>query len=166
MFDEAHRRHDGVVDRGAARRYERRERALHVRPRLRPSGLRPRLVVERDEEEFIRRIEQPEQELADRSARVLDALAVHAVADVEQHTQTDRDAIVRELRHLLLDAVLVDVERLARQVGDEVAFGVGDGRRDAGELDTRGERTLGAEGRRLRREACGRGGDENERRET
>ena len=97
------------------------------------SGLRP--VVERHHEELVGGIEQVEQEPVDGRARVLDPLAEHAVADVEQHAEADRHALVGELRDRLLHAVLEDLERLARQAGDQMPFGVGDGGGDAGELD-------------------------------
>ena len=61
--------------------------------------------------------EQLEQEPLDRRARVDDALAEHAVADVEQHAEPDRHALVGELRDGLRLAVLVDLERLTRQAG-------------------------------------------------
>ena len=72
-------------------------------------------MVERHQEELVGRVEQIEQEPLDRRARVLDALAEHAVADVEQHAEADRHALVRELRDRLRVAVLEDLERLARR---------------------------------------------------
>jgi len=107
---------------------------------VRPAGQRPRAVVERDEEELVGFVEQREEEAAHGGAGVRDALAVHAVADVEQQAQTDRDALVRERRHVLLLAVLVDCERLAWQTGDEMAFLVRDRGRKAGQLDAGRER--------------------------
>ena len=59
-------------------------------------------------------VEQLEQEPLDRRARVADALAEHAVADVEQQPQAERHALVRELRDRLLVAVLEDLERVLR----------------------------------------------------
>jgi hypothetical protein len=57
----------------------------------------------------------------DRGARVLDALAEHAVAGVEQHAEADRNPLARELRDRLRLAVLVHGEGLSPQTGDEPA---------------------------------------------
>jgi hypothetical protein len=54
-------------------------------------------------------------------------LAVHAGAAVEQDRQRDRQRIFREVGHGLEDAVLVDLEVLLHESGDEVAGAVGDG---------------------------------------
>ena len=59
------------------------------------------VVVERHQEVLVGRVEQLEEKPLDRRARVLDPLAEHAVADVEQHAQADRHAFVGELRDLL-----------------------------------------------------------------
>ena len=71
-------------------------------------------MVEGHQEELVGRIEQLEQELVDRRARIVHPLAEHAVADVEQHAEADRHALARELRDGLPHAVLVDLERVAR----------------------------------------------------
>jgi hypothetical protein len=123
---------------------------LDVRLLARPPGEHARSMVEGDEKEFVGGIEQLEQETIDRRARVLDALAEHAVADVEQHAQADRHALVRELRHGLFDAVLVHLERLAFQVEERMPLVIRDRRRDAGDLHTRLEGVLVAD-RRWRR---------------
>ena len=113
---ERQRLEDGVVDGGAAGRLDRRERALELVLRAASTPVSGRgLVVERQHEELVGRVEQVEEEPVDRRARVLDALAEHAVADVEQQAEADRHALVRELRDRLLLAVLEDFERLARQ---------------------------------------------------
>jgi hypothetical protein len=132
---------DGVVDRGAARGLDPGQGPLHVFFGLGPPGERPRPMVEREDEELVGRIEQIGEETIDGGARVLDALAEHAVADVEQQAEADRDAFIGELRDGLGLAVFEDLERFARKSRDQVAFGVGDGGGDADELDARLEGT-------------------------
>jgi len=73
--------------------------------------------------------------VTDGQPRVLDPPAEHAVADVEEHPEAERHALVGELRDGLRHAVLVHLERLTGQSLDEVALLVEDGRRDAGDLD-------------------------------
>ena len=92
-------------------------------------------MIERRDEEFVVRIQQFEQEAVDRGARVLDALPEHAVADVDQHAETDGDPLVRELTNFLALPVLEDVERIARQTFDEVPLAVDHRRIDARDLD-------------------------------
>ena len=67
------------------------------------------------------RVEQVDEEPLDRRPGVLDAAAEHAVADVEQQAETERHPLVRELRDRQALAVLVYLERLFRQPGDELA---------------------------------------------
>ena len=115
-------------------------------------------MVERHQEELVCGIEQVEQKPVDGRARILDAAAEHAVADVEEHAQTDGDALARELGDGLRIAVLEHLEGLARQVDDQMTFAVGDGGGDAGDLDAGPKRTFGPE-RRLRGQRGGRGDD-------
>ena len=68
---------------------------------------------------------------------------LHAAAAVEQHDAGDRLDVVRENGQLLLDAVVVDFEVVAREVGREVPLRVSDRRVDC----DRARR--GAERRRL-----------------
>jgi hypothetical protein len=133
-----------------------RQRVTHVALLARPAGQRVRPMVERHQEELVGGIEQLEQELVDRRARIVHPLAEHAVADVEQHAEPDRHALVGELRHRLQDAVLVDLKRLAPESGDRVSFLVDDRRRDAGDLDAGLKQAAVGDGRLLRDET-GRG---------
>ena len=87
-------------------------------------------MVERHQEELVGGIEQIEQKAVDRRAGVLDPLAEHAVADVEEHTEADRHALARELRDRLAHAVFEELEGLPLEAGDEVPVLVGDRRRD------------------------------------
>ena len=100
-------------------------------------GQHVRLVVEGEDEEFVLVIELLEQETIDRGARVGDAAAEHAVADVEQDAEADGHALAGELRERLLLAVLVDLEVVASEVADEMAVGVAHRHRDAGDVDAR-----------------------------
>ena len=68
----------------------------------------------------------------------------HAPADVEHQAEVHRRRGVvavagREVADRLLPAVLVDLEVVERQVGDEVSFPVGDGGADVDEVDARPE---------------------------
>jgi hypothetical protein len=83
----------------------------------------------------------PGSSSSNRRARVLDALAEHAIARVEQHAKADRDALVGELRDLLQLAVLAHLEGLAPQTGDEPSLGVTNRHRDAGDFDAGPEQT-------------------------
>jgi hypothetical protein len=114
-------------------------------------------MIECQDEELVRLVEQLEQEPIDRGACILDALAEHAVADVERDAEAHRHPLVGELGDRLADAVLEDGERFASQAGDEVSVLVGDGRRDADDFDAGLERPVGSERRLLRRQQRGRG---------
>ena len=115
-------------------------------------------MVERHQEEFVGGVEQVEQKPVHGGARIFDAAAEHTVADIEEHAQTDGDALARELGDGLRVAVLEYFEGLAREVGDQVALAVSDGGGDAGDFDAGLERTFGPEGR-LRGQRRGRGDD-------
>ena len=126
---------DRIVRRRAAERPQPVERGADHVGRIRPGGDEARLVVEGEDEELVRRIEQLEEKPVDGGTRILDALAIHAVADVEQHAEADRHALARELRHGLAFAVLEDVERVAVEPRDQAAFGITHGGRHADHLD-------------------------------
>src|SRR5204862_3676670 len=109
--------------------------------RIGPCGDDVRLVVEREDEELVRRIEELEEETVDGAARILNALAVHAVARVEKDAQSDRHARARQLRNSLALAVLEDVERVPVESRGEPTFRISDGRGDADDLHARLEQT-------------------------
>ena len=91
-------------------------------------------MVEGHHEELVAGIEKVLEKRLDRLARVVDAAAVHAVADVQQNRQADGNALVGELGNLLPDAVLVNLEGLARQPGHQAAVLIADRGGDAGQL--------------------------------
>ena len=122
-------------------------------------------MVERHQKKLVGRVEQIEQKPVDRCAGIIEAAAEHAVADVEQHAETHRHTLSRELRDLLPVAVLEDLERVPRQVGHQMALAVGDRRRNAGELNAGLERALQPDRRLLRRQR-GDGGDDAENRQA
>jgi len=115
-------------------------------------------VVERHQEEFVGGVEQVEQKPVHGGARIFDAAAEHTVADIEEHAQTDGDALARELGDGLPIAVLKYFEGVARQVDDQMTLAVGDGGGDASDLDAGAKWTFGPE-RRLRGQRRGRGDD-------
>ena len=92
-------------------------------------------MVERGEEELVRRVEQREQEALDGGPRIRDSLPEHAVADVQQHAQPHGDALVGEGGDRLLDAILPDRKGFPWQPRRQVPFGVDDGRGDHHEID-------------------------------
>ena len=92
-------------------------------------------MVEGEDEELVGRVEQLEQKPVDGGARILNPLAEHAVADVDEDAEAHRHALVGELRDLLQRAVLVHLEDLAAEAGDEPPLFVGHRRGDARDLD-------------------------------
>ena len=94
-----------------------------------------RVVIEDDEERLVRRIEQLDQEAAQGRLRVRHPLAVHALADVEHHTEADRDAAAVEVRDLLPGSVLEELEVGAGEVADQPSAGIAHGDRDRYDVD-------------------------------
>ena len=109
---------------------QRIERRAHGRrlARRNPRRQEMRRVIERHHERGIFGSQQVEEKSFDRRAGVEDPLAEHAVADVEEHAQSHRHAIVRELRDRLRFAVLEDGEGVFWQVRDQPAVAVPDRR--------------------------------------
>ena len=99
-------------------------------------------MIERQDEELIVRAQQLEQKPLDGPARIHDALAHHAVADVEQHAEADGHPLRGELGDGLLVAVLENLERLSGQVRDEPALRIDDGSGDHDDVDARLEDVL------------------------
>ena len=97
-------------------------------------------MVERHHEQRVVRRECLEEEPLDRHARVADPLAVHAVADIEQQAEPDRDAIMRELGDGLWHAVFEDRERVSGEIGHEASPLVAHRHRDRGNLDAGAQR--------------------------
>ena len=97
-------------------------------------------MVEGEDEELVLVIELLEQKPVDGRARVRDAAAEHAVADVEQHAEAHGHALAGELRQVLFFPILEDVEIGAREIGDEMSVGIAHRHRDAGDVDARAER--------------------------
>jgi hypothetical protein len=88
------------------------------------------------------RLEKPAHEPVHGGPRVHDGLAAHAVARVEQHPETHRQALVGELRDRLGVAVLEDLEIVLHEPFDQPALRVRDGHRDEHRLDTAPELRL------------------------
>ncbi len=108
-------------------------------------------MVEGHHEERVVRGEQVDEEALDGRASVHEALAEHAVADVEQEADADRHTLAGELRNRLRRAVLEDLEAVARQVGHQPAVGVAHGGRDRRHLHARAQRAGLADDRRTLR---------------
>ena len=135
-----------VVNRRAApavHGVERRAQHLGLR---RPARRHRRRVVEQDQRVLVLFGEQLEEEAIEGMTGVLEALADHAVADVQQDGQADGDARRGKLRHGLLDAVLVDFELVGRQVRHELAVGIRHRGRHGDQLHPRLEVLLSARG--------------------
>jgi len=122
-------------------------------------------VVEQDQRVLVVFGEQLEEEAVEGVAGVLEAFADHAVADVQQDGQADRDARRGKLRHGLLDAVLVDLELVGRQVRHQLAVGIRHRGRHRNQLNPRLEVLLPARGpiRRLPDDGSCRPGERTER---
>ena len=105
-------------------------------------------MIEQHQRELVVARHQLEEEAVERAPRVLQPLADHAVADVEQHGEADRHALAGELRDGLRQAVFEHLEVVLRQIGHEPAAGVGDRGGDRHDLDA------GLELRRLRRQTA------------
>jgi hypothetical protein len=102
-------------------------------------------VIEKHERELVVARHQLEVEAVECAPRVLQPLAHHAVADIEQNGEADRHALAGELRDGLREAVFEDLEVVLREIRHEPAAGVGDRGGDRDDLDA------GLELRRLRR---------------
>ncbi len=59
--------------------------------------------------------------MSDRRARIRDPLPAHAVADVEQEAEPDGHTVAAEVGDRLALAVLVDLELVLREPGDQPA---------------------------------------------
>jgi hypothetical protein len=109
-------------------------------------------MVEGENEILVFGTEKLEEKLLDGGARLEEPLTEHAVTGVKQQAETDRHALVRELGDGLTLAVFIDFERIARETRHEMTFGIANGRRHRGQLDSGAEpvrvpdrRSLGAE---------------------
>ena len=107
-------------------------------------------MIEGQHAEFVGGIQQLEEKLFDRRAGIGEPLTIHAVAHVEQHGQADRHAFVRELRHGLALAVLVDLECVFGKAGHQPAVMIYHGGGDADEVNARTERVGWCRGAPLR----------------
>ena len=96
-------------------------------------------MIERQHAEFVFGLEQLEEESLHRGTRIDEPLPEHAVADVEQHGEADRHALVGELADGLPLAVFEDFECLSWQAADEVSFFIDDRGGDGDEIDARAE---------------------------
>src|SRR5262249_17321772 len=94
-------------------------------------------VIEGHEEVLVLLVHQVEEKVFDGGARILDPLAKHAVARIEQDAEADWDSLGGELRDLLQITVLVDLEHVLRQAGNEVSLRVAHRGDNARELDAR-----------------------------
>ena len=81
-------------------------------------------MIEADQRRFVLDREQLVEEMGERHARIDDALAAHAVADVERQREADRNALFRELGDRLRHAVFFDGEVVLAERGDQAAFAV------------------------------------------
>ena len=104
-------------------------------------------MIEDQEKRFVGGREQVEDEAVERRARVRDALPVHAVADVHQDAEADRQPIPRHESHRLFSAVFMNDEIVAFEIGDQSAVAVRDRGGHLDELDL-GAVRLGAKDRR------------------
>ena len=114
---------------------QRVERRRHLGRIVGPRRRDRRLVVEHHQRVLVVSRQQLEQEAVQRLSRIGQPQADHAVADIEQHGQADRHALVRELGDRLRQAVFEELELVLRKVGDQPPFGVGDGHGDRDDLD-------------------------------
>jgi hypothetical protein len=128
-----------VVDGRPAGRTQRIERTAHGRALAwcDPRRQQMRRVIKRHYERRVVRCKELEEKPFHGYTGIKDALAEHAVADVKQDTESDRNTVVGELCDRLRLAVLVNGERLGRQIGNETAVSVANGCRDHRELDAR-----------------------------
>ena len=99
-----------VIDRRAPGRLQRFESISRLRRRHRPRHRQPRQVIERRDKRLVFAQQQLADEPIHGNPRVDDRLTTHAVAGIEQQTETDRNSRVGELRDLLLSAVLENLE--------------------------------------------------------
>jgi hypothetical protein len=81
-------------------------------------------VIERRDKRLVLAKQQLTDEPIQGNPRVDDRLTTHAVAGIEQQTETDRNSRIGELRDLLLSAVLENLEVTFHEARDQPAFRV------------------------------------------
>ena len=93
-------------------------------------------MVEDDDEDLVLGVQQVGQKPVEREPRIVDALPVHALADVEHDSHAEWDAAAGEVGHSLPRAVFKHLEVLAPEVPDQTPVLVDHRDRHLDVLDT------------------------------
>jgi len=141
--EQRQRLHHRVVDAGAAIWLDIIQSIAKLPGSKGPPHLHARRVVEDDDEDLVLGVQQVGHKPVEREPRVVDALPVHALADVEHHPHAERDAVAREVGDRLPLGVFEYLEVFAPEVPDQTSVLVDHRGRHLDEVDTGPEDVVG-----------------------